>query len=134
MKWLTLFFVASLCIAPAVSKPKPVSLVYVKMVQGHGTGFIISSDSRSTGIDVNSGEKVTLNVIVTGRTTEYAAAVAQNDGKWCLVGNAELRAMFPYEGLLQGDGIDVLLPQPDGKTGKAHFSILYHRWIDLSRL
>ena len=42
-------------ISPAIAKPKLVALVYVKVYQGHGNGFIITSDSRGSGIETGSG-------------------------------------------------------------------------------
>ncbi|HEY2647429.1 MAG TPA: hypothetical protein VGI34_10670, partial [Candidatus Acidoferrales bacterium] len=139
MKWLKGFFVALLCISSAIAKPKPVALVHVKLIQGTGSSVIATSDSKSSGIGMGSSEKVYLNVIVSASTPEFAPAVAKNDGKWCLTGNTEIRSDFIYEGLLQGDGIDILIPQVDSKTSqvigtkKVHFSILAHDWRNLSQ-
>jgi hypothetical protein len=126
--------VAFLCVSPAVAKPKPVALVWVKMIQGRGIGFSITSDSRSSGISNESNEKVYVTAIVSARGDEYAEAVAKNEGKWTLTGNFEMRPGFSYEGLLQGDGIDLIIPQANGKTSKVHFFVLAHEWRNLDQL
>lgn len=132
--WVAFLCGALLCVSPVAAKPKPVALVWVKMVQGRGIGFSITSDSRSSGVSNESNEKVYVTAVVSARTPEYAEAVAKNDGKWTLVGNFEMRPGFSYEGLLQGDGIDVVVPQPNGKTSKIHFFILAHEWRNLDAL
>ena len=131
---LILGMAALLCISPAVAKPKPAALVYVKAVQGRGVGFTITSDSRSSGISNDSGEKVYVNVVVSARTPDYAQAVAKNDGKWCLQGTFEMQPNSSYDGLLQGDGIDVVILQQNGKTRKMHFSIVARQWRNLDFL
>ena len=72
MKWLMRVIIALLCISPAIAKPKPAALVYVKLVQGRGVGYSITSDSRSSGVSNDSGVKVYVNAVVSadsGRRT-----------------------------------------------------------------
>ena len=134
MKWLMRVIIALLCISPAIARPKPAALVYVKAVQGRGVGFTITSDSRSSGVSNDSGEKVYVNAVVSARTPDYAQAVAKNDGKWCLQGTFEMQPNVSYDGFLQGDGIDLVILKQNGKTSKIHFSIVAREWRNLDFL
>jgi hypothetical protein len=62
------------------------------------------------------------------------SAVAKNDEKWCLVRNTEVPLNFSLGELLQGDGIDILMPQQDRKIRKVHSSIVDLRWRSLADL
>ncbi len=75
-----------------------------------------------------------LNVIV---LSDNAEAVAKNSGKWCISGEIELDRATEYHGTLNGNSIELEIPQKDGKTKRNTFEVFDHKWrklIDLTRL
>jgi hypothetical protein len=75
-----------------------------------------------------------LNVTV---LSDNAEAVAKNNGQWCISGDIELDKATEYHGTLNGNSIELEIPQKDGKTKRKNFEVFDHKWrklIDLSRL
>ena len=75
-----------------------------------------------------------LNVIV---LSDNAEAVAKNNGQWCISGDIELDRATEYHGTLNGNSIELEIPQKDGKTKRKTFEVFDHKWrklIDLTRL
>jgi hypothetical protein len=75
-----------------------------------------------------------LNVTV---LSDNAEAVAKNNGKWCISGDTEMDKTTEYHGTLDGDRLELEIPQKDGKTKKKTFEVFDHKWrklVDLTRL
>jgi len=75
-----------------------------------------------------------LNVTV---LSDNAEAVAKNNGQWCISGDIELDKATEYYGTLNGNSIELEIPQKDGKTKRKTFEVFDHKWrklIDLTRL
>jgi len=75
-----------------------------------------------------------LNVTV---LSDNAEAVAKNNGQWCISGDIELDKATEYHGMLNGNSIELEIPQKDGKTKRKTFEVFDHKWrklIDLTRL
>ena len=143
VKPLTRLLVALLCISPLIAKPKPTVPIYVQIHEGNGeiqtntteySGVGSSGAGSYASTGSYSGATIFVNATVRAQTSENAPAVATNDGKWCLLGSSEipLDPNVQYPGMLRGDGIDILVPQKNGKTKKIHFSVYDHAWKNLS--
>jgi hypothetical protein len=93
--------------------------------------------SRGGGSSLNTsiyGSVFFLNVTV---LSDNAEAVAKNNGQWCISGDIALDKATEYHGTLDGNNLELEIPQKNGKTKKKNFEIFDHKWrklIDLSRL
>jgi hypothetical protein len=73
------------------------------------------------------------NVIVLSDNEE---AVAKNNGRWCISGDIELDTAIEYHGTLDGNHLELEIPQKNGKIKKMSFEVFDHKWrklTDLSR-
>jgi len=64
-------------------------------------------------------------------TSDDASAVATNNGQWCIQSQDEavdLPAGAEYQGVLEGDYIEVAIPLTNGKTRKISFKIFDKKW------
>jgi hypothetical protein len=69
--------------------------------------------------------------------SDNAEAVAKNNGQWCILGAIELDKTAEYRGTLNGNSLELEIPQKDGKIKRKSFEIYDHKWrnlIELSRL
>jgi hypothetical protein len=69
--------------------------------------------------------------------SDNAEAVAKNNGQWCILGDIELERTTEYHGTLNGNSLELEIPQKDGKIKKKSFEVYDHKWrnlIELSRL
>jgi hypothetical protein len=126
-----LAFELLLCPPSSSGKPK----VDVRVTVDDGIGKIPSTDSLSKSNSALQGplppaEIFYFNVTV---VSDNAAAVAQNDGKWCLKGDS-LLGNVEYHGTLSGNDLQIEVPQKNGKTRKSHFVIYDHKWRKLADL
>ena len=141
MKRLTLLLIALLCISPLMAKPKTAVPVYVHIHEGNMDTETNSSDYHDRWVGGSysregsyTGVTIFMNVVVSAQTSDNASAVAANDGKWCLRGDSAipLDPTIQYQGVLQGDGIDISVLEKNGKTKKIHFGVYDRTWKDLS--
>ena len=68
--------------------------------------------------------------------SDNAEAVAKNNGQWCILGDIELDKTAEYHGMLNGNSIELEIPDKNGKTKKKSFEVYDHKWrnlIELSR-
>jgi hypothetical protein len=126
-----------LAASPLCAKPKVSVVVTVK--EGMGKDYVqdsLAKNGNPIGIDTMGAQGAG---IIYGRVfyinvtllSNDAAAVAKNDGKWCIKGDTELD-LFTYNGTLDGNQLEVEIPQKNGKIKKAKFDIVDHKWRDLS--
>lgn len=69
--------------------------------------------------------------------SDNAEAVAKNKGQSYISGDIELDKATEYHGTLDGNKLELEIPQKNGKTKKKNFEIFDHKWrklIDLTRL
>jgi hypothetical protein len=69
--------------------------------------------------------------------SDNAEAVAKNNGQWCISGDIELDKATEYHGTLDGNNLELEIPQKNGKTKKKNFEVFDHKWrklVDLTRL
>lgn len=132
MKGLTWFLLALITAAPLCAKPK----VDVRVKVNEGLRKDRAGDSLSKGGGAAPG-----NTFVTGVwfmnvtvTSDNSGAVAKNNGQWCITGEETLDVNGEYAGTLDGSSLDIQVPAKNGKTKKAHFEVLDHKWRKLSDL
>lgn len=127
-----------LAASPLCAKPKVAVLVMVN--EGMGKDRVQDSLTKSgnpIGVDTTGGQGTG---VIYGRVfymnvtvlSNDAAAVAKNSGKWCITGDTELEFLVDYNGALDGNGLEVEIPQKNGKVKKAKFEIVDHKWRKLS--
>ena len=69
-----------------------------------------------------------INVTV---SSDNAAAVARNNGQWCIRSEediVELAKNGDYQAVLDGNFIEIEIPQTKGKPRKVSFSIFDYKW------
>jgi len=74
---------------------------------------------------------VFMNVTV---ASDNGQAVALNNGQWCVTGGIKLELEKEYDGTLDGNNLDILIPQKNGKMKKEHYEIVDHKWRKLTEL
>jgi hypothetical protein len=115
--------------SPLWAKPK----VEVRVKVNEGIGKNLPQDSLSrTGSSVdgalNAGQVFYLNVTV---LSDNAEAVAKNNGQWCIKGD-DLLSSLEYHGTLEGNNLELEIPQKNGKIKKKSYVVFDHRWRKLS--
>jgi len=128
LPWLLLL---SLAASPLWAKPK----VDVRVKVNEGIGKNLPQDSLSrtgSSLDgaIGGGQVFFLNVTVLSDNTE---AVAKNNGQWCIKGDT-LLGSFEYHGTLEGNSLELEIPQKNGKTKKKSYVIIDRKWQKLSDL
>jgi hypothetical protein len=66
--------------------------------------------------------------------SKNAEAVAKNDGQWCITGDTQLDRGAEYQGTLNGNNLEIEIPQKNGKTKKKSFDVIDRKWRKLSDL
>jgi hypothetical protein len=128
----TWFLLLLLAASPLWAKPK----VDVRVKVNDGIGKNRPQDSLAPIGGVYAGPVdfrtvFFLNVTVLSGNAE---AVAKNNGQWCITGDTELDNATEYHGTLDGNKLELEIPQKNGKTKKKNFEILDHTWRKLSDL
>jgi hypothetical protein len=126
--WLLLLLLAA---SPLWAKPKVD--VRVRVNEGIGKNLPQDSLSRSNSTysgSVGGGQVFYLNVTV---LSDNAEAVAKNNGQWCIKGD-DLLGSLEYHGTLDGNTLEIEIPQPNGKIKKKSYGIYDHKWRKLSDL
>ena len=124
---------ALLLVAASPLWAKPKIQVRVKVNEGIGKNLPQDSLSRTgSSLDGSLGgtQVFYLNVTV---LSDNADAVAKNNGQWCIKGD-ELLGSLEYHGTLDGNTLEIEIPQPNGKTKKKSYGIYDHKWRKLSDL
>ena len=131
MKCLTWSLLVLLTAAPLCAKPK----VDVRVKVNEGLRKDRAGDSLSkNGASPNNTFTVGvwfMNVTVTADNSE---AVAKNNGQSCITGDTALNVNGEYQGTLDGNNLEIQIPDKNGKTKKLHFEVLDHKWRKLSDL
>lgn len=125
---LVLFLSAS----PLWAKPK----VEVRVKASDGVGIDRPQDALS------KGGGASLNTILYGTVyywnvtvrSDNAEAVARNNGQWCISSDIDLDASAEYRGILDGNRLELEIPQKNGKIKKTKFEIFDRKWKKLSDL
>jgi hypothetical protein len=131
MKPLTGLLLLLLAASPLLAKPKVE--VRVKVNEGIGKNLPQDSLSRSGSsmeAPVNAGQVFYLNVTV---LSDNAEAVAKNNGQWCIKGD-DLLGSLEYHGTLDGNNLEIEIPQMNGKTKKKSYVVFDRKWRKLSDL
>ena len=131
MKPITFFVLLLLAASPLWAKPKVE--VRVKVNEGIGKNLPQDSLSRtgsSMGGSLGGNQVFYLNVTVLSDNVE---AVAKNNGQWCIKGD-DLLGSLEYHGTLDGNTLEIEIPQPNGKIKKKSYGIYDHKWRKLSDL
>jgi hypothetical protein len=131
MKPFTGLLLLLLAASPLCAKPK----VDVRIKVNEGVGKNLPQDSLSrTGsamdAPLNAGQVFYLNVTV---LSDNADAVAKNNGQWCIKGD-DLLGSIEYQGTLDGNTLEIEIPQKNGKTKKKSYAIFDRKWRKLSDL
>lgn len=64
--------------------------------------------------------------------SDNAEAVARNNGQWCISGEVQLDTHTEYHGTLDGNNLEIEIPQKNGKIKKQNFDIIDHTWRKLN--
>jgi hypothetical protein len=131
MRSLTGLLLLLLAASPLWAKPK----VAVRVRVNEGIGKNLPQDSLSrTGSSmdgaINAGQVFFLNVTV---LSDNADAVAKNNGQWCIKGD-DLLSSLEYLATLDGNNLEIEIPQQGGKTKKKSYVVYDHKWRKLSDL
>jgi hypothetical protein len=119
--------------APVWAKPK--IDVKVKVFNGIGRDRVAGSLSKTEKTSSNTNESILyervfyLNVTITSERTE--AALAKNNGQWCISGDTELNLNDLYDATLDGNNLDVEVTAKNGKTKKYRFVVIDRQWRKL---
>ena len=131
MKCLTWFLLILLTTVPLCAKPKVD--VHVKVNEGIRKDRAGDSLSKSGGATPGNTFLATvwfLNVTVMADNSE--AVAKNNNGQWCITGDAALDVNGEYQGTLDGNSLEIQVPQKNGKIKKQHYEIFDHKWRKLS--
>ena len=126
----TLLLLLLLAASPLWAKPK----VDVRVKVNDGIGRNRPQDSLAPigGVFAGPVDYRTIFFLNVTVLSDNAEAVAKNSGQWCISGNTELDVATEYHGTLNGNNLELEIPQKNGKTKKKNFEILDHKWRKLS--
>ena len=120
-----------LLLACSALQAKPKVMVRVRAHEGTATNPAPDSLSKYNSPVAGSlpaNEVFYYNVTVFSDNPE---AVAKNNGQWCIKGDAQLSS-FDYQGTLDGNDLEVEIPQKGGKMKKMTFKIIDRKWHKMS--
>ena len=118
--------------APLQAKPKvDVRVKVTESIELNTPQASLSRDHNQSPTNTFYAEVYFLNVTV---LSENAGAVAKNNGQWCISGDIDLDKSIEYHGTLNGNTLEIELPQNSGKMMKKTFEITDHKWKKLSEL
>ncbi len=127
MYWILLLLLAA---APAMAKPKVDVRIRVNEGVGKDHKDSLSRTGSSCDGSLTTGQDYFLNVTV---LSDNADAVPKNNGQWCIKGDTLLGAI-DYKGTLDGNTLEIEVPQKNGKIKKIAFGIYDRKWHKLSDL
>jgi hypothetical protein len=132
MRFLTLTLSILLAASPLWAKPKfEVSVKISDEIAKDTPQASLSRDGSSTINTSIYGLIFYFNVTVFSKNAE---AVAKNDGQWCITGDTQLDRGAEYQGTLNGNNLEIEIPQKNGKTKKKSFDVIDRKWRKLSDL
>ncbi len=133
MRSLAWLFVLMLAASPLWAKPKVEVRVQVNegILKDEPQQNLSKSGGVGSGGGLLYGTVYYMNVTVASNDAE---AVAKNNGQWCIKGDTNLDKAINYHGMLNGNELQLEIPQKDGKTKKKSFEIFDHKWRKLSDL
>lgn len=132
MKSLASLLLLLLAAASLQAKPKvDVRVKVTDSIEFNAPQASLSRDHNQSPTNTFYAEVYLLNVRV---LSENAEAVAKNNGQWCISGDIDLDKSIEYHGTLDGNTLEVEVPQNGGKTKKKTFEITDHKWKKLSGL
>jgi hypothetical protein len=129
MRRLPRLLVLLLVALPLWAKPK----VEVRVRVNEGIGKNLPQDSLSRTGSSMDGALVGTQIFYLNVTvfSDNAAAVAKNNGQWCIKGDTLLGAI-DYHGTLDGNDLELEVPQRNGKIKKERFAVFDRKWRKLS--
>jgi len=127
LSWLLLLLLVA---GPVWAKPKVDVRVRVNEGIGKDHKDSLSRTGSSYDGSLTTGQDFFLNVSV---SSDNAEAVAKNNGQWCIKGDTLLGAM-DYKATLDGNSLEIEIPQKNGKIKKVSFGIFDRKWRKLSDL
>ena len=130
MRILTWMLLLLLAASPVLAKPKIDVRLRVNEGVGRDRKDSLSRTGSSYDGSLTTGTDYFLNVIVFSDNKE---AVAKNNGQWCIKGDTLLGAM-DYKATLDGNNLEIEVPQKNGKIKKIAFGIFDRKWHKLSDL
>ena len=131
--YVVVVVVLQLLVGSSVSSGKAKVQVRVRVDAGIGKyppQDSLSKSNLSLQGPLQSAEIYYFNVTV---FSDSADVVAQNGGKWCIKGDADIGSS-EYHGTLSGNDLVVETPQKNGKIRKLNFVVYDHKWRKLSDL
>jgi len=131
MRSLTWMLLLLLAASPLWAKPK----VDIRVRANEGIGKNLPQDSLSKTNSLYDGALVAKQVFYLNVTvlSDNADAVAKNNGQWCIKGD-DLLSSIEYHGTLDGNTLEIEIPQKNGKTKKKTYVVFDHKWRKLSDL
>jgi hypothetical protein len=126
LTWLLLLLVAG----PVWAKPKVDVRIRVNDGVGRDRKDSLSRTGSSYDGALTTGQDYFLNVTV---VSDNAEVVAKNSGQWCIKGETLLGAI-DYKATLEGNYLEIEVPQKNGKIKKITFGIFDRKWHKLSDL
>ena len=132
MRPLTFLLLLLLAASPLLAKPKVE--VRIKIDDEIVKDRPQDSLSRGGGPSIPTtlyGSIYFLNVTM---LSDNAEAVAKNKGQWCISGDIELDKATEYHGTLDGNKLELEIPQKNGKTKKRSYVVFDRKWRNLSDL
>jgi len=132
MRALAALFLLLLVASPLWAKPK----VDVRVKVDDGIGVDRAKDSISRAGGASSATTIYTTVFFLNVTvlSDNVDAVAKNNGQWCISGDTGLDKGAEYYGTLDGNNLELEVPQKNGKTKKKSFDVIEHKWKNLSDL
>jgi hypothetical protein len=129
MKCLTCFLLVLLTVAPLCAKPKVEVRVKVNdtAIAQHAERAILNGEGR----EPDPRFFVTYWLLNVTLMSDNSKAVAKNNGQWCITGSTGLDWTVEYQGTLNGNWLDIQIPDKDGKTKTLHFEVVDHKWRKL---
>lgn len=119
--WLFLLLLAA---SPLCAKPKVD--VRVKVDDGIGVDRAKDSISRSGSSSATTTIYTTTFFVNVTVLSDNADAVAKNNGQWCISGDTGLDKSTEYHGTLDGNNLEIEIPQKNGKIKKKSFDVIAH--------
>ena len=130
MRPWTGLFLLFLAASPLSAKPKVD--VRVKVDDGVGVDRAKESISRAGGASSTTTIYTTVFYLNVTVLSDNAEAVAKNNGQWCISSDTGLDKGTEYHGTLDGNDLELEIPQKSGKTKKKSFDVIDHNWKKLS--
>jgi hypothetical protein len=125
LSWLPLLLIAA---SPLLAKPK----VDVRVrINDRFTREKVQDVLPNEGSSIGNPDSISTAVVYYMNITvisDNAEAVAKNNGQWCVTGDMGLNLGAEYHGTLDGNNLEIEIPQKNGKNNRKIFEIIDHKW------